>query len=98
MNKIPKCKSKNSNSNQYLKLTKKFYEERKIMNNHQSKIINHFDSSKRVKKEIINSIIKSIMPSTITTASSKKNSIISKKNVIYIFYLTPICFIYFYNF
>ena len=95
MNKIPKCKSKNTISRQNLKLIKKYTGENNIIKNHYSKNIKHFGSYKQVRKEIVNSIIKSLKPSTITTASSKKNSIFSKKNVIYI-YLNIFLFIYFY--
>lgn len=87
MNKIPKCKSKNGISRQNLKLTKKYSGENNILNIHHNKNLKQYDSNKRFGKDVINSIIKSLKPSTITTASSKNNnSLLSNKNVIiYIF-------------
>lgn len=82
MNKIPKCKNKNAISKQHLKLTKKYSGEYNIVNVHHIKNLNQNDSNKYLEKEVINSIIKSLKPSTITTASSKNNSMLSNKNVI----------------
>lgn len=81
MNKIPKCKSKNGISRQHLKLTKKYSGENKIINLQQSKNFNHFDSNKLFRRDSKNSIIASTKPSTISTASSKNNSLISNQNV-----------------
>jgi hypothetical protein len=85
MNKIPKCKSKNAISRQNLKLTKKYSGENNILNIHQSKNLKQYDSNKHFEKDVINSIIKSLKPSTITTASSKNNSLLSNKNVIILY-------------
>jgi len=82
MNKIPKCKNKNAISKQHLKLTKKYSGENYLINAHQIKNLKQNDSNKYLEKEVINSIIKSLKPSTITTASSKNNSLLSNKNVI----------------
>ena len=82
MNKIPKCKSKNGISRQNLKLTKKYSGENNILNIHHNKNLKQYDSNKHFEKDVINSIIKSLKPSTITTASSKNNSLLSNKNVI----------------
>ena len=86
MNKIPKCKNKNPISRQPLKLTKKFSGGNRI-NNPNSKIFTGFDSNKSLKKDSKKSIAISTKPSTISSASSKKNSIISSKNVnIYLYF------------
>ena len=82
MDKIPKCKIKNSISKQNLKLTKKFSGENKILSIHQSKIVKHFDSDKLLKRDSKNSLITNTKPSTISSASSKNNSLISNQNVI----------------
>jgi len=82
MNKIPKCKNKNAISKQHFKLTKKYSGENYLINAHQIKNLKQNDSNKYLEKEVINSIIKSLKPSTITTASSKNNSLLSNKNVI----------------
>lgn len=81
MNKIPKCKSKKGISRRHLKLTKKYSGENKIIIIHQTKIVNHFDSNKQLMKDSKNSIIISTKPSTISSASSKNNSLISNQNV-----------------
>jgi len=82
MNKIPKCKNKNPISKQHLKLTKKYSGDNYIINTHHNKSLKQNDSNKLLEKDVINSIIKSLKPSTITTASSKNNSLLSNKNVI----------------
>ena len=82
MNKIPKCKNKNPISKQHLKLTKKYSGDNHIINTHHNKSLKQNDSNKLLEKDVINSIIKSLKPSTITTASSKNNSLLSNKNVI----------------
>jgi len=82
MNKIPKCKNKNPISKQHLKLTKKYSGDNYIINAHHNKRLKQNDSNKLLEKDVINSIIKSLKPSTITTASSKNNSLLSNKNVI----------------
>ena len=85
MNKIPKCKSKNTNPPQQLKLKKKYSGETKMINIKKTKILKHFDSSKYFRKNsknIKNSLVSNYKPSAFTTASSKNNSIISNKNVI----------------
>ena len=93
MNKIPKCKNKNPISRQPLKLSKKFSGGNRI-NNPNSKIFTGFDSNKSLKKDSKNSIAISTKPSTISSASSKNNSIISSKNVnIYLYF--KFLFIYF---
>ena len=97
MNKIPKCKSKNAISRQNLKLTKKYSGENNILNIHHNKSLKQYDSNKHFEKDVINSIIKSLKPSTITTASSKNNSLLSNKNIIiYIFNNILIYIIYIY--
>lgn len=69
-----------------MKLTKKFSGENRI-NNPRSKIFTCFDSNKPLKKDSKNSIVISTKPSTISSASSKNNSIISSKNVnIYLYF------------
>ena len=93
MNKIPKCKNKNPISRQPLKLTKKFSGDNRI-NVPRSKIFTCFESNKSLKKDSKYSIVISTKPSTISSASSKNNSIISSKNVnIYLYF--KIIFIYF---
>ena len=87
MNKIPKCKNKNVISKQHLKLTKKYSGDNYIINAHYNKNLKQNDSNKYLEKEVINSIIKNLKPSTITTASSKNNSLLSNKNVIHILFL-----------
>ena len=97
MNKIPKCKNKNAISKQNLKLTKKYSGENYIINAHQIKNLKQNDSNKYLEKEVINSIIKTLKPSTITTASSKNNSLLSNKNVISYFifnFILTLIFIY----
>lgn len=85
MNKIPKCKSKNSLSRQYLKLKKKYSGENKIINIKQTKIIKPFDSNKQLRKDSQNSIFINTKPSTVSTTSSKNSSLNSNQNVIYIY-------------
>ena len=86
MNKIPKCKSKNSISKQHLKLTKKYSGENKNININHSKIIKHIESDKQLKRESKNSLISNTKPSTLSSGSSKNNSLISNQNVILYLY------------
>ena len=81
MNKIPKCKSKNTISRQHLKLTKKYSGENKFLNLQQQKNINQFYSNKLLKKESKNSIIASTKQNTISSTSSKNSSLMSNQNV-----------------
>ena len=81
MNKIPKCKSKNGLSRRHLKLIKKYSGENRIINLQQSKFVNHLDSNKPIRRDSKNSIIESTKPNTISTTSTKNNSLISNQNV-----------------
>ena len=81
MNKIPKCKSKNTISRQHLKLTKKYSGENKFLNLQQQKNINQFYSNKLLKKESKNSIIAITKQNTISSTSSKNSSLMSNQNV-----------------
>ncbi len=87
MNKIPKCLTRNSITNNYLKLTKKYIGEHRLLNNNKIKREKALNSSKFFSKESINSLISTIKPSTLTTTSSRNNSLINKKKVINIYIL-----------
>lgn len=87
MNKIPKCLTRNSITNNYLKLTKKYIGEHRLLNNNKIKREKSLNSSKFFSKESINSLISTIKPNTLTTTSSRNNSLINKKKVINIYIL-----------
>ena len=87
MNKIPKCNTKNSFTRNYLKLTKKLSVENRIINRKIQKKLKSLNSSKPLSKEnSAYSLISTKKTSTLTTTSSKNNSLITHKNVIYIFF------------
>jgi len=88
MNKIPKCITRNSFTRNYLKLTKKLSVENRIMNHKFQKKQKSLNSSKQLSKEnSAYSLISTKKTSTLTTTSSKNNSIIVHKNVIHIIIL-----------
>ena len=88
MNKIPKCITRNSITRNYLKLTKKLSVENRIMNHKFQKKQKSLNSSKQLSKEnSAYSLISTKKTSTLTTTSSKNNSIIVHKNVIHIIIL-----------
>ena len=88
MNKIPKCITRNSFTRNYLKLTKKLSVEKRIMNHKFQKKQKSLNSSKQLSKEnSAYSLISTKKTSTLTTTSSKNNSIIAHKNVIHIIIL-----------
>lgn len=87
MNKIPKCVTRNSFTQNYLKLTKKYTGENRIVNINYPKKLKSINSSKYFSKETTaHSLISTKKPTTISTTSSKNNSLIIHKNVINIFY------------
>ena len=82
MNKIPKCMTRNFISQPYLKLTKKLTKEAKITNNKYPKQVKSLNTSKHYSKETsAYSLISTKKISTLTTTSSKNNTIIIHKNV-----------------
>lgn len=88
MNKIPKCITRNSFTRNYLKLTKKLSVENRIMNHKFQKKQKSLNSSKQLSKDnSAYSLISTKKTSTLTTTSSKNNSIIVHKNVIHIIIL-----------
>ena len=84
MNKIPRCITKNQIIRHYLKLTKKFFEQNRAINNDNHglqrdksvNISNHF--SKETKETTTHSLISTKKPSS---TSSKNNSLILYKRV-----------------
>ena len=90
MDKIPKCIAKNSFTRNYLKLTKRLTGDKRIIKNNfqrKEKMINMINTSKHLSKETTaNSLISIKRKSNSTSTSSKNNSLITHKNVIYIFY------------
>lgn len=85
MNKIPKCLTRNSIPRHYLKLTKKISKNNRLLNNNKQKRDKSLNSTKNFSKDTTAySLISTKKPSILTTTSSKKNSLISNKNVIYI--------------
>ena len=88
MNKIPKCITRNSFTRHYLKLTKKLSGENRIINDNIKKQERVLNSSKHLSKENTTySLISTKKPSTLTTTSSKNNSLIIHKNVTHIYIL-----------
>ena len=86
MNKIPKCITRNSFTRNYLKLTKKLSVENRIMNRKIQKKLKSLNSSKPLSKEnSAYSLISTKKTSTLTTTSSRNNSLITHKNVNNIF-------------
>lgn len=86
MNKIPKCNTRNSFTRNYLKLTKKLSVENRIMNRKIQKKLKSLNSSKLLSKEnSAYSLISTKKTSTLTTTSSRNNSLITHKNVNNIF-------------
>jgi hypothetical protein len=86
MNKIPKCNTRNSFTRNYLKLTKKLSVENRIMNRKIQKKLKSLNSSKPLSKEnSAYSLISTKKTSTLTTTSSRNNSLITHKNVNNIF-------------
>lgn len=86
MNKIPKCNTKNSFTRNYLKLTKKLSVENRIMNRKIQKKLKSLNSNKQLSKEnSAYSLISTKKTSTLTTTSSRNNSLITHKNVNNIF-------------
>jgi hypothetical protein len=86
MNKIPKCNTRNSFTRNYLKLTKKLSVENRIMDRKIQKKLKSLNSSKPLSKEnSAYSLISTKKTSTLTTTSSRNNSLITHKNVNNIF-------------
>ena len=86
MNKIPKCNTRNSFTRNYLKLTKKLSVENRIMNRKIQKKLKSLNSSKPLSKDnSAYSLISTKKTSTLTTTSSRNNSLITHKNVNNIF-------------
>ena len=86
MNKIPKCNTRNTFTRNYLKLTKKLSVENRIMNRKIQKKLKSLNSSKPLSKEnSAYSLISTKKTSTLTTTSSRNNSLITHKNVNNIF-------------
>lgn len=85
MNKIPKCLTRNSFPRHYLKLTKKISKNNRLLNNNKQKRDKSLNSTKNFSKDTTAySLISTKKPSILTTTSSKNNSLITHKNVIYI--------------
>ena len=90
MNKIPRCITKNQITRHYLKLTKKFFEQNRTINNDNHglqrdksvNMSNHF--SKETKETTTHSLISTKKPSS---TSSKNNSLILYKRVSIYLYL-----------
>ena len=90
MDKIPKCIAKNSFTRNYLKLTKRLTRDKRIIKNNfqrKEKMINMINTSKHLSKETTaNSLISVKRKNNLSSTTSKNNSLIIAKNVIYIFY------------
>ena len=90
MDKIPKCIAKNSFTRNYLKLTKRLTGDKRIIKNNfqrKEKMINMINTSKHLSKETtLNSLISIKRKNNLSSTTSKNNSLIIAKNVIYIFY------------
>lgn len=95
MNKIPKCLTKNSINQHYLKLSKKFTGEKRIIYQNNPKREKTFNVSKHSSNETTGySLISTKKQSTLPTSSSKKGSLIMSKKVIYIIFIILYYLIY----
>lgn len=85
MNKIPKCLTRNSFPRHYLKLAKKISKNSRFLNNNKQMRDKSLNSTKNFSKDTTAySLISTKKPIILTTTSSKNNSLITHKNVIYI--------------
>ena len=95
MNKIPRCITKNQITRHYLKLSKKFFEQNRTINNntHSLKRDKSVNSSNHFSKETTtHSLISTKKPSS---TSSKSNSLILYKKVsIYLYFIFKLFLIY----
>ena len=86
MDKIPKCITRKSFTRHCLKLTGKNTVDNRFININYPKKDKSLNISKQFSKETTaNSLISTKKPSTISSTSSKSNSLIIHRNVIYIF-------------
>ena len=87
MDKIPKCITKISFTRNYFKLHKKLASEKIITKNNFQRKEKMISNSKQLSKETTaNSLISIKRKNNSTSTTSKNNSLITHKNVIYIFY------------
>ena len=87
MDKIPKCITKIPFTRNYFKLHKKLTSEKIITKNNFQRKEKMISTSKQLSKETTaNSLISIKRKNNSTSTSSKNNSLITHKNVIYIFY------------
>ena len=85
MNKIPKCLTRNPMARYYLKLTKRISKQTRLINNNKQKRDNSLNITKNFSKETTTySLISAKRPNILTATSSKQNSLITHKKVIYI--------------